>query len=152
FQSEYSLSPSRSSWSARMLYDPNGTPTSFRMPTTAAENPHWGIDGLPFMNSITRSLAMVSAIRLRSSSVMASSSRLFSPVVRRRRLGRFFRSARGEREGVNRPARLHRVAERGVNHAMPLDGHLPAKRGRDHRRRPVVAGPGRVLDGHLGAG
>ncbi len=39
------------------------------MPTTAAEKPHWGIGGLPFMNSMTRSLAMVSAMRCLSGSV-----------------------------------------------------------------------------------
>ena len=54
-----------------MLNDSKGTPTSFSMPTTAAEKPHWGIDGLPFMNSITRPLAIVSSMRFFSGSVTA---------------------------------------------------------------------------------
>jgi hypothetical protein len=49
-----------------MLNEPNFAPTSLSTPTTAAEKPHWGIDGLPFMNSMTRSLEIVSVMRWRS--------------------------------------------------------------------------------------
>src|SRR5438477_11231121 len=96
-----------------MLYDSNGTPVCLRMPTTAAENPHWGIAGFPFMNSITRPRSIVSAMRLRRSSVTAhapfNTARLSFALI-------FFRRRGRQRQRVNRrgPAG-DRVAGGGVD-------------------------------------
>src|SRR6267142_3703741 len=98
------------------------------MPTTAAEKPHWGICGLPFMKSMTRSWAMVSAMRWRSSGLTVFSCSLFTLVF----LGRLGH----EREGVNGSA--HGVTERGIDEAVAVDGALAQERRRDDRRREVV--------------
>src|SRR4029079_16470007 len=102
------------------------------MPTTAAENPHWGIAGFPFMNSMTRPRAMVSVIRLRSSSVTVQL--LSAPLSLSRSLTlRFFRRRGGQRQRVDgRGGAVDHVAQRGVDEAVALDRTLADERGRDH--------------------
>src|SRR5579864_519810 len=62
-QFENSLMPWRISGSVRTLTPLNLTPSSERMFTTAAENPHCGKTGVPFMNTTTSFEAMSAAIR-----------------------------------------------------------------------------------------
>src|SRR5271170_3679641 len=57
------LMPSRSSWSTRMLTLWNFTPSSLSTSMTAAEKPHCGNTGVPFMNSSTSFLAISSRMR-----------------------------------------------------------------------------------------
>ena len=48
--------PDRSSSSSRTLYEANlegSTPWSPRIWTVAREKPHWGAEGVPFMNNTT---------------------------------------------------------------------------------------------------
>src|SRR6185436_12597602 len=117
------------------------------MPTTAAENPHWGIAGLPFMNSITRPRVMVSAMRLRRSSVTVQLLLVRSLALI------FFRRRGGQRERVNRRGGSgDRVAERGIDQAVALDRTLADERRRDHGRVEVVAAAGRVPHADVGVG
>src|SRR6516162_5180446 len=101
------------------------------MPTTAAEKPHWGMAGFPFMNSMTRPLAMVSAMRCLSGSVTVGSlpRRLFASVL----FGRFG----GQRERVDGAA--HGLAQRRVNQAVAVDEALVGEDRRHDRGREVVA-------------
>src|SRR5450755_1730624 len=110
------------------------------MPTTAAEKPHWGICGLPFMKSMTRSLAMVSAMRWRR--VSFTGCLLLALIF----LGR----GGLEREGVNGAA--HGVAERGVDQAVAIDGSLTQEGGRDDGRGVMIPAARRVGHRDLGAG
>src|SRR5580765_2323824 len=120
------------------------------MPTTAAENPHCGIAGLPFMNSMTRPRAMVSAMRLRRSSVTAqpplNTAKVSFALI-------LFRGRGGQRQRVNRSGRaVDGVAERGVDQPVPLDRALAAERRRDDRRVEVVAAARGVGDADVRVG
>ena len=96
------------------------------MPTTAAEKPHWGIAGLPFMNSMTRPLAMVSAMRLRRSSVTVGS--FLAVYLRRYSSGVAVVSARA---WIGAPRLWPRPAPR-----RPGGGDRPAPCRRRPTRRP----------------
>jgi len=52
-QSEKVLRPCRTSSSARILKNPYRTFFSRKIPTNCLENPHWGAEGVPFINNIT---------------------------------------------------------------------------------------------------
>src|SRR3954470_6964139 len=130
-----------------MLNESNFTPVCLRMLTTAAEKPHWGIAGLPFMNSMTRPRAMVSVMRLRRSSVtveLLSSVSLALILFRRR--GR-------QCQRMNWRARSDDgVAQRGVHQPMSVDRPLAHERRRHDGRVEVVAAARRVGDADVGVG
>src|SRR5580692_1566427 len=127
-----------------MLKVSKGAPISLSTPTTAAEKPHWGMDGLPFMNSITRPRAMVSAILCLSGSVTVAPY-LFASV--------FFGSLGGQRQRVDGGARpVHGLAQRGVDQPVAIDEALVGEGRRHDGGREVVAAAGGVDDAYLGVG
>src|SRR5215469_15921911 len=65
-QFENSLTPCRTSGSVSTFTPLNFTPSSERISTTAAENPHWGNTGVPFMKRTTSFEAMSVSIRSRA--------------------------------------------------------------------------------------
>ena len=67
-QSENVFRPCLTSSSARILKNPYRTFFSLKIPTKVRENPHWGADGVPFINNMTgAALTSLPSRSLRSS-------------------------------------------------------------------------------------
>src|SRR5262245_49566719 len=146
------LMPSRSSWSTRMLTPWNFTPSSLSASTTAAEKPHWGNTGVPFMNRSTSCLPISSRMRSNTwGSLMSISWK------RRSRRGS------GLNIGPSGPLRhggqfqgmqhaTHATAQRAVYHLVLLDLGFAGEGCGNDRGGIMVAIAGQVLDLDLGAG
>src|SRR6266702_8384398 len=101
-----------------------------RICTTAAENPHCGAAGTPFMNSTTSLLAMTSLIRSAVEFVICYPSMLdcVRPSLRRRG----FESQRGE-------GTAHLPLQRVVDHLVLLDPALADEGRGGHARTVMIA-------------
>src|SRR4051812_37228597 len=125
-----------------MLMPWNFTPSWLSTSTTAAEKPHWGNTGVPFMNSSTSFLPISS--RMRSNTSLIGNSQDLTLNIRRsapRRHG-------GQLQGVQHAA--HAIAQRPIDHLVLLDLGLAGKGRRNDRGRPMVAVAREVL--HLDRG
>src|SRR5215469_7123378 len=141
------LMPSRSSGSTRMLTPWNFTPSSLSTSTTAAENPHCGNTGVPFMNRSTSCLPISS--RMRSNtwgsliSISPRSTRAGAGVATNIGRSRPLRHG-GQLQGMqNAP---HATTERAINHLVLLDLGFAGEGRGNHRGGIVVAVAGQVLD------
>src|SRR5215475_14924075 len=140
-----SLMPWRTSSSTRMLTLPNLTPSWLSTSTTAAEKPHCGKTGVPFMNSSTSFLPIVSRMRPNTSgSLMIKSP---SPIN--------IRPSRPLRHGgqfQRMQDTAHAAAQRLINHLVLLDLGLAGKGRRNDRSRPMVTVAREILHLDLGVG
>src|SRR5205823_10126823 len=153
-QFENSLMPWRTDGSDSTSMPLNLTPIWLRICTTAAEKPHCGNPGVPFMKSTTG----VSAIswRMRSGTVMSIGlssvekrpQRGLRPGVVCRRLLVRYACLQGERVQLV----AHSVAQRLINHLMLLHPALAAKRAGDDMRGIMVAIAAQILDRDLRVG
>src|SRR4029453_5901581 len=128
-----SLMPWRSSGSTRMLTPWNFTPSSLKHSTTAAEKPHCGNTGVPFMNSSTSFLPISSRMRSNTwgSLISISWGATQGPRSGRGSVGniRFSGPLRhgGQFQGVQHAA--HAPAQGAVDHLVLLDLGFAGKGG-----------------------
>src|SRR3979409_513666 len=121
-----SLMPWRTSSSTRMLTLLNLTPSWLNTSTTAAEKPHCGKTGVPFMNSITSFLPISSRMRPNTSgSLMVNLLSAFIGAIDLN-IGRsgLLRHG-GQFQGMQHAA--HPAAQRAVDHLVLLDLGLAGK-------------------------
>merc|ERR1712185_359300 len=136
-----SLMPSRTPGSSSTLTPLNLTPIWLNTWTTAAEKPHGGNTGVPFMNRTTSLVSISPWIRsLVAVSNIVSSPR-WSPSLRRRRL---------QGQGVQLGA--HAALQRGINHLMLLNARFAAKRLAHDVARVVIAVAAQILNGYRRVG
>src|SRR6188508_1257569 len=138
-----SLTPCRRSGSTRMLTPWNLTPSWLSTSTTAAEKPHCGNTGVPFMNRSTSFLPISS--RMRSNTSLIGKLPRDLPV----NIGRSGLLRHGsELQRMQHAA--HPAAQRAIHHLVLLDLRLAGEGGRDNRGSIVVAVAGEILDLDLG--
>src|SRR6266850_6977445 len=126
--------PSRLSGSASTSIDLKGTPISFSTCTVAAEKPHIGKAGVPFMYTtilLSRTSRSISSITSADSSDMIRSPS---------------RRSRAQRERVDAG---HELAEGAVHQLVLLDERLAREGGRAHFDLEVVTRASRI--GHRDA-
>src|SRR5262245_5820613 len=107
-----------------------GTPISSSTSTVAAEKPHIGNRGVPFMYTTT--------VLARTSRSISSSTSLIAPVSPLG--GDPSRCVRPQRQGVDRS---HQIAERLVHEAVLIDEPEAGERRCRHVHLEVIAGAGR---------
>src|SRR6185437_12090990 len=143
-QLENSFMPWRTEESVSTSTPLNLTPRWLRICTTAAEKPHCGKTGVPFMKSTTGLL--VTSCLIRSNTMLfvicLGSFAANRAPWRASVLGR----ARLQGEGVQLVA--HAAAQGLVDHLMLLDARLALEGGGDDMRRVMVAVAPEILDRH----
>src|SRR5258708_4833417 len=127
-----SLMPWRRSASVRILTPWNLTPSWLSTSTTAAEKPHCGNTGVPFMNSSTSFLPISSRMRS-NTSLMSETPEDLTLNIGRSGLLRHG----GELECVENAA--HPAAQRAIDHLVLLDLRLAGEGRRNHRGGIVIA-------------
>src|SRR6266850_877548 len=147
-----SLMPWRRSGSVRMLMPWNFTPSSLSTSTTAAEKPHCGNTGVPFMNSSTSCLPISSRMRSKTWGSLISISSMrhrgrgsglnIGPSGPLRHGGQF--------KGMQHTA--HAVAQRAIDHLVLLNLGFAGEGCGNDRGGIVVAVARQILDLDLGSG
>src|SRR6185503_18327992 len=111
----------------------NFTPSSLRHSTTAAEKPHCGNTGVPFMNSSTSFLPISSRMRSNTSlmSISWSSAQEAAELIPNIGRSGLLRHG-GQFEGMQHAA--HAAAQRAIDHLVLLDLGLAGESRRNHGR------------------
>src|ERR1700722_16151263 len=151
-QFENSLMPWRTEGSERTSIPLNLTPRWLRICTTAAENPHCGKTGVPFMKSTTGASAIWS--RIRSFTVLSILSSLLASAVKSAGCSKSFplivRRAGLQGERVQLVA--HPALQRLVHELMLLYPAFVAEGARHDVRGVMVAVAAEILDRDPGVG
>src|SRR5665213_1691694 len=132
-QFEYSLMPWRTDGSDSTSMPLNFTPSWVRICTTAAEKPHCGKTGVPFMKSTTGWSVM--SCLMRSMTVASAMARSSDSILWRARL-----------QGQRVKLVAHAALERLVDHLVLLHAVLALEGGGDHLRGVMVAVAAQILD------
>src|SRR5262249_3108488 len=122
------------------------TPRWLRICTTAAEKPHCGKTGEPFMNSTTG--LSVTSCRIRSLTVLSIVDPRFGGSVVK--LGSILRSTGLQREGVELIS--HASAQRLIDHLMLLHPGFATERAGDDMRCIVIAVAAQIFNRNLRIG